>query len=358
MPHLFDSFALRSVTFRNRIGVSPMCQYWCEAGRMSDWHVVHLGSRAIGGAALVMAEATAVEARGRISPQDSGLWSDDQIEPAARAASFVARYGAVAGVQLAHAGRKASTHRPWEGSSRHPVAPQEGGWQPIGPSDIPFFPTEAPPRPMTAVDIAAVQLAFVVAAKRALSAGFALIELHAAHGYLCHSFHSPLSNRRTDEYGGSFDNRVRFTIQTVQALRRTIPDSMPLNVRLSCTDWAPGGWTIEESVELSRRLKAEGVDLIDCSSGAGVYDAKIPIAPGYQVPFADAIRRGAGIPTAAVGMITEPQMADQIIRDGKADMVYLARAMLNDPYWPLHAAQTLGHRAAVQLPPPYEYVVK
>jgi 2,4-dienoyl-CoA reductase-like NADH-dependent reductase (Old Yellow Enzyme family) len=211
---------------------------------------------------------------------------------------------------------------------------------------------------MTAADIATVQDAFVAAARRAITAGFALIELHAAHGYLCHSFHSPLSNRRTDEYGGSFENRVRLTMQTVRRLRSVMPDSMPLNVRLSCTDWAPGGWTIEESIELAKKLKSEGVDLIDCSSGAGVFDAKVGIGPGFQVPFAEAIRKGAAMPTAAVGMITEAKMADEIIREGKADMVYLGRAMLNDPYWPLHAAQTLGYREAVKLPPPYEYVVK
>jgi 2,4-dienoyl-CoA reductase-like NADH-dependent reductase (Old Yellow Enzyme family) len=358
MAHLFDPFKLRSVSFRNRIGVSPMCQYFCENGCMSEWHLVHLGSRAVGGAALVMTEATAVEARGRISAGDSGIWSDEQIEPAGRVARFIKKYGAVAGMQLAHAGRKASTARPWEGTSRKRILPAQGGWEAMGPSAVGFYADDPPPRVMTARDIATVQDAFVAGAKRAMAAGFALIELHAAHGYLCHSFHSPISNQRTDEYGGSFENRTRFTIEVVRKLRGVIPQDMPLNVRLSCSDWYPGGWTIEESVELAKKLKSEGVDLIDCSSGAGTPDAKIPVGPGFQVPFADAIRNGAGIATAAVGMITEAKQADEIIGKGQADMVFIARAELNDPYWPLHAAQALGRREAVKLPPPYEYVVK
>jgi 2,4-dienoyl-CoA reductase-like NADH-dependent reductase (Old Yellow Enzyme family) len=358
MPHLFDPFKLRSVTLRNRVGVSPMCQYSCEAGCMSDWHVVHLGSRAVGGAALVMAEATAVEARGRISPNDSGLWTDDQIEPAARAAMAITENGAVPGMQLAHAGRKAGTGRPWGPFARQRVPLESGGWQAIGPSDVPFRASDPAPATMTLADIAVVQKAFIDAARRAIAAGYQVIELHSAHGYLSHSFLSPLSNKRTDRYGGSFENRIRFTVETAAALRDAMPQGMPLLTRISCSDWVEGGWTIEESVELSRRLGQIGVDMIDCSSGGSVPDAKIPMEPGYQVPFANAIRAGAGMPTAAVGLIEMARHAEEIVAAGKADMVFLGRAMLRDPYWALHAAMALQKRDAIRLPEPYEYVLR
>ena len=347
---LFSPFTLRSLTLRNRIGVSPMCQYSCEDGFASDWHLVHLGSRAVGGAALVIAEATAVEARGRISPQDLGIWKDEHVEPLARAARFIASQGAVPGIQIAHAGRKASTARPWEGHA--PLDDAHGGWHLIGPDDRPFNDYRKP-RAMSDDDIAAVREAFRAAAQRALAAGFQWLEIHAAHGYLLHSFLSPLSNSRTDAYGGSFDHRIRLMLEVARDVRRVWPEKLPLTVRLSCSDWVDGGWTIEESIELSRRLKREGIDLIDCSSGGVVPHVKIPITPGYQVSFAQAIRAGAEMPTAAVGLITQPAQADEIIRSGSADLVFLARAMLRDPYWPLHAARTLGQASAVKSPNQY-----
>jgi 2,4-dienoyl-CoA reductase-like NADH-dependent reductase (Old Yellow Enzyme family) len=353
MPDLFEPFTLRDITLRNRIGVSPMCQYSCEDGFASDWHLVHLGSRAVGGAAVVIAEATAVEARGRISPQDLGIWRDEHVEPLARVARFVAQQGAVPGIQIAHAGRKASTARVWEGGGA--VDDAHGGWQPIGPDDRPFAETYRRPRAMTLQDIADVRAAFVAAAQRALTAGFTWLEIHAAHGYLLHSFYSPLSNARTDAYGGSFDNRIRLVMEVAQDLRKVWPDALPLTIRLSCTDWVSGGWTIEDSIELSRRLKrVAGIDLIDCSSGGVVPGAKIPVEPGYQVPLAEAIRRDAQIPTAAVGLITKAAQADQIVRTGRADLVYLAREMLRDPYWPLRAARALGRPDAVHPPPQYK----
>lgn len=352
MSHLFAPFALKSVTLRNRIGVSPMCMYSSDDGVANDWHLVHLGARAAGGAALVIAEATAVSPEGRISPGDAGLWTDRHVEPLARINRFVKSQGAVPGLQLAHAGRKASAARPWDGGGH--LADDAGGWPVIAPSPLAFgAPLTKVPREMTTADIARVQADFVAAAKRALVAGYEWLELHAAHGYLAHEFLSPKSNYRTDRYGGSFDNRIRFLLETTRAVRAVWPDRLPLTVRLSCTDWVEGGWNIEESVELSRRLKAEGVDLIDCSSGGGVADAKIPVGPGYQVPLAERIRREAGIATAAVGLITEPAQADEIVREGKADLVFLARAVLNDPHWPLHAAKALGQGAALK--PPRQY---
>ncbi len=351
MPHLFDPLTLRGATFRNRIGVSPMCQYSCLDGLATDWHLVHLGSRAVGGAGLVMVEATAVEARGRISPADMGLWSDAHIEPLARIARFVSEQGAVPGIQLAHAGRKASTAVPWAGSG--PVADADGGWQAIAPSAIPFSPKDRTPAEMTAADIAAILDAFRKATIRAKEAGFGLVELHAAHGYLAHSFLSPLSNRRTDSYGGPFENRTRFALEALGAIRSAWPDEKPVSVRLSCTDWADGGWTLEDSVALARRLKDEGADLVDCSSGGLVPDAKVPVGAGYQVPLAEAVRRGAGIPTAAVGLITEPMQADEIVRNGRADLVLLAREELRSPYWPIHAARVLGQTKSLRIPPPY-----
>ncbi len=340
MSKLFDPITLRSVTFRNRIGVSPMCQYSVKGGLPTDWHMVHLGSRAVGGAGLVIAEASAVTADGRISPADTGIWSQAHVDHWKPIVKFIADHGAVPGIQLAHAGRKASTAEPWKGGGM--VSPDHGGWRPIGPGDEPFAPDYPTPRAMTLDDIREVQSAFIDGATRAAEAGFKLIELHAAHGYLLHSFYSPLSNHRTDDYGGSFDNRVRLTVETAQAIRSAIGNELPLFVRLSCSDWTDGGWTIEHSVELAKRLKAVGVDAIDCSSGGNVPSAKIPLGPGYQVPFAKAIRHQADIPTAAVGMITQPQQAKEIIASGDADFVLMAREMLRDPYWPIHAARALG----------------
>ncbi|MBO9539777.1 NADH:flavin oxidoreductase/NADH oxidase [bacterium] len=349
--HLFEPWALRALEFRNRIGVSPMCQYSCEDGFANDWHLVHLGSRAIGGAGLVMVEATAVEPIGRISPQDMGLWSDAHIEPLARVARFIREHGAVAGIQLAHAGRKASTSRPWEGDGA--LSPAQGGWEPVvAPSAIPFEEGCPMPVALNEAGIERVVQAFADSADWAIAAGFQLIEIHAAHGYLLHEFLSPLSNHRTDAYGGSFENRIRLLLRVVDAVRARCPEGMPLFVRISATDWADGGWDADQSVELARRLKPHGVDLIDVSSGGLVPKASIPVGPGYQVSFADRIRREAGIPTAAVGLISEPEQADAVIREGQADLVLLGRALLRDPYWPLHAAQALGHEAP--WPPQYE----
>jgi 2,4-dienoyl-CoA reductase-like NADH-dependent reductase (Old Yellow Enzyme family) len=342
MPHLFDSLKLRDIEFVNRIVVSPMCQYSCENGMATDWHLVHLGSRAVGRAAAVIAEATAVTADGRISPQDLGLWSDAHIEPLRHVFSFVAEQGAVPGIQLAHAGRKASTNQPWNGGK--PIPPAEGGWTPIfAPSALAFVEGHQVPQALSAAEINAIVQAFADTARRAEAAGARLIELHAAHGYLLHEFLSPLSNQRTDQYGGPFENRIRFTCEVVAAVRRVWPERYPLWLRLSATDWTEGGWTVEESAELARRLQPMGVDLFDCSSGGNVARAKIPVGPGYQVAFAEQIRREAGVLTGAVGMITDPAQADQIIRSGQADVVILARQFLRDPYWPLLAARALGH---------------
>jgi len=293
-----------------------------------------------------------VEARGRISPDDMGLWSDAHAEPLARIARFVEAHGAVPGIQLAHAGRKGSTSAPWKGGK--PVPDREGGWPVVGPSPIAFSEGFRVPEPLDADRIAQITRAFRAAAARARDAGFRFLELHAAHGYLLHSFHSPLSNRRTDAYGGRFENRVRFTIEVTEALRREWPDHLPLSVRLSCTDWVDGGWTLDESVRLASLLRDRGVDLVDCSSGGNSPNARIPLAPGYQVSFAESIRRGAGIATAAVGLITEPAQADAIVREGRADLVMLARAELRDPYWPIHAARELGHLDAAAAPPQYQ----
>jgi 2,4-dienoyl-CoA reductase-like NADH-dependent reductase (Old Yellow Enzyme family) len=350
---LFAPLTVRSVTLRNRIGVSPMCQYSCQEGLLNDWHLVHLGSRAIGGAGLIMMEATGVEARGRISPSDAGIWSDAHIEPIARINRFLKQHGATPGIQLAHAGRKGSTARPWDGGRS--LSDEEGGWEPIAPSAIAFGQEISRiPREMTRDDIKEVQEAFRNAAARALDAGCEWLELHAAHGYMLHEFYSPLSNRRQDAYGGSFENRIRFTIETARIIRSVWPDKFPFAVRLSCTDWIEGGWTVDESVELSRRLKAEGVDLIDCSSAFNSPDYKaIPFGAGFQVPFAERIRREAGILTAAVGYITNAMQADGIIRNGRADIVLLAREMLRNPYWALQAAAVLNRRK--DLPPPAQY---
>lgn len=343
MPHLFESLKLRSITVSNRIGVSPMCEYSAHDGLATQWHFVHLGSRAVGGAGLVLTEAAAVSPDGRISPQDLGIWSDAHAQALAPIVRFIRHQGAMAGIQLAHAGRKASTQRPWEGNSC--VPPGEGGWQPLAPSPIPFTPEYCPPREMTREDIAGVLRDFTAAAARAVQAGFEVIEIHAAHGYLIHEFLSPLSNKRTDEYGGGFENRVRLLREVAREIRGVLGDRLPLFVRISSTDWVEGGWTIDESVELATLLKDDGVDLVDCSSGGLVADAKIPVGPGYQTEFAERIRREAGIATAAVGMITSAAQADHIIRTGQADIVLLAREFLRDPYWPLHAAQALHQTA-------------
>jgi len=318
-----------------------MCQYSSHDGFANDWHLVHLGSRAQGGAGLVMLEAAAVTPEGRITPADLGIWKDEHIPGLRRIAEFVHSQGARAGMQLAHAGRKASTAAPWDGHGL--VLPADGGWQPVAPSAIAFAPTDyAIPAALDHAGIAAVVEAFRNAARRALEAGFDFVEIHAAHGYLLHEFLSPLSNLRTDSYGGSFLNRTRLVLEVVDAVRSVWPERLPLFVRISATDWAEGGWNPDESVTLARLLRDRGVDLVDCSSGGNVADAKIPVAPGYQVGFAARIRREAGIATAAVGLITEPAQANAIIADGEADFVFLARAELRDPYWPVHAAAALG----------------
>ncbi len=346
MPHLFEPLTIKGLTLRNRIGVSPMCMYSYTDGFSNDWQLIHLAARAVGGAGLVIAEATAVDPLGRISPYDVGIWSDTHIEPLARVTRAIKENGAVAGIQIAHAGRKAGSKRPWESGE-----PQRPGWQGVAPSPIAFSPESLVPHELSLKEIQNVQAAFRVGAERALAAGFDWLELHAAHGYLIHSFYSPLSNQRPDEYGGSFENRIRFLLETVRAVRPVWPERLPLTVRISGIDWVEGGWSIEDSVELARHLKTEGVDLIDCSSGGSVPNAKVPVGAGYQLPISEAVRQGADIQTAAVGLITAPAQADEIIRNGRADLVLLGREMLRDPYWALHAAQALKQPAPV--PPQY-----
>jgi 2,4-dienoyl-CoA reductase-like NADH-dependent reductase (Old Yellow Enzyme family) len=351
MPHLFESLTLRDVTFQNRVAVSPMCEYSSENGLANDWHFVHLGSRAVGGAGLVLTEATAVLPEGRISPQDLGIWSDDHIEPLKRITRFVHEQGSAAGIQLAHAGRKASTYRPWDGQGAVPEA--RGGWRRIvGPSPLAFAEGYAVPEALTEVEVQAVVDAFAQAGRRACDAGFCVVEIHAAHGYLLHEFLSPISNRRQDRYGGSFENRTRLVREVVLAVRGVWPQRLPLFVRISATDWEAGGWDLEQSIELARQLQPLGVDLIDCSSGGNVAQAKIPVGPGYQTPFAERIRRETGIATGAVGLITSAVQADHIIDKGQADLVLLAREFLRDPYWPLRAARELGHA----IPWPTQYL--
>jgi 2,4-dienoyl-CoA reductase-like NADH-dependent reductase (Old Yellow Enzyme family) len=340
MSQLFSSFKLREVSFRNRAWVSPMCQYSSDDGMPTDWHLVHLGSRAVGGAGMVMVEATAVSPEGRISPQDSGIWSAAHATAFSRITRFIKQHGAVPGIQLAHAGRKASTEVPWRGDGA--VPPERGGWEPIAPSVIPFSASYPVPREMTLQDIDQVVEQFTAATRQAMDAGFELVEIHSAHGYLLHHFLSPLSNHRSDEYGGSLENRMRLPLRVAKAVRALWPRRLPLLVRVSATDWAEGGWDLPQSVQLAKMLKELGVDLIDCSSGGLVAGAKIPLRPGYQVPFSETIRREAAIATGAVGMITEPKQAEEIIANGQADVVLMARELLRDPYWPLHAAQSLG----------------
>ncbi|WP_313132240.1 NADH:flavin oxidoreductase/NADH oxidase [Stutzerimonas nitrititolerans] len=351
MTQLFSPLTLRQLTLPNRIAVSPMCQYSAKEGMANDWHLVHLGSRAVGGAGLVIIEATAVSANGRISPEDLGIWSDAHVEPLRRITRFIEAQGSVAGIQLAHAGRKASTWRPWLG--KHGSVPiAEGGWTPVGPSSIAFDPQHAIPEMLDEAGIAAVVQAFVHGAERALAAGFKVAEVHAAHGYLLHQFLSPLSNQRQDGYGGSFENRIRLLLEVAQAVRGVWPEELPLLVRLSATDWVEDGWNSDETVELAHRLKALGVDLIDVSSGGTAANAEIPVGPGYQTQFAERVRREAGIATGTVGMITEAVQAEHILRTGQADLILLARELLRDPYWPLHAAEDL-RESAVAWPPQY-----
>jgi 2,4-dienoyl-CoA reductase-like NADH-dependent reductase (Old Yellow Enzyme family) len=338
--HLFEPLALGGVTLRNRIVVSPMCQYSSNEGHPTPWHLVHLGSRAVGGAGLVITEATAVEARGRISPADSGIWLDSQAEAWAPIAQFIAEQGAVPAMQLAHAGRKASTAAPWEG--RKGLSVEEGGWRPVfAPSALAFDDGYPMPEAMTTGDIDGVVSAFAAAAERAVGAGFQLLEIHAAHGYLLHEFLSPLSNRREDEYGGPFENRIRFLRRVIDAVRASVPEEVPLLLRISATDWAEGGWDLEQSCALVEALNGAGIRLVDVSSGGNVANAKVPVGPGYQTSFAAEIRRRTGAPTGAVGMITSPEQADHIVRTGQADLVFLARELLRDPYWPRRAARAL-----------------
>lgn len=352
--NLFDPLTQRSLTLRNRLLVSPMCEYSAVDGVPGDWHLVHLGSRAVGGAGAVIAEATAVSAQGRISPQDTGLWNQTQLEAWRPITRFIKAHGAVAGVQLAHAGRKASTLRPWDGHG--PVPSGHGDWITVAPSALPFDTGWNMPQALDEAGIQAVIADFRDAARRALEAGFELVELHAAHGYLLHQFLSPLSNRREDRYGGSFDNRVRLTREVIAAVRQVWPEELPLWLRISATDWAPEdgprGWDIEQSVQLARELESLGVDLIDVSSGGLLPHVKIPVGPGYQVPFAARIRREAGIATGAVGMITEPEQAAAIIANDEADVVLIARESLRDPYFPRRAASVLG--AKIEAPAQYQ----
>jgi len=339
--HLFSPLSLRSVSLRNRIAVSPMCQYSADGGRATDWHLVHLGSRAVGGAGLVIFEATAVEPEGRISHGDLGLWEDGQVEPLARVVRFVAAQGAVPCLQLAHAGRKASVRPPWEQGGA-PLLPDSGGWLPVAPSAARFADGHATPEALTEEGVQARVRAFAAAARRALAAGFQAVEVHAAHGYLLHQFLSPLSNRRQDRYGGSFENRVRLACEVVAAVRAEWPERLPLLVRISATDWAEGGWDLDQAVELARRLKDRGVDLVDCSSGGLLATARVPAGPGFQAGFAERIRREAAVPTGAVGLITGAEQADHVIRSGQADLVLMAREFLRDPYFPLRASVRLG----------------
>ncbi|WP_207535013.1 NADH:flavin oxidoreductase/NADH oxidase [Desertivirga arenae] len=348
MSLLFSPLRIREVEFKNRIGVSPMCQYSSEDGYVNDWHLVHLGSRAVGGAGLIIIEAAAIAPEGRITPKDLGIWSDDHIKGLKQIVDFIHGQGSVAGIQLAHAGRKASTREPWNGSASIPL--EEGGWQTLAPSAIPFSEDHNTPRSLSSEDLEQIKIEFQSAAKRAFDAGFKVVEIHAAHGYLLHEFLSPLSNNRADTYGGSFENRIKFLLEVVETVRLVWPADLPLFVRISATDWVQGGWTKEDSIRLGEILKTKEVDLLDCSTGGNVPKADIPAGPGYQVEFSEAVRK-TGILTAAVGIITSPEQAESIISKGKADLVLLAREMLRDPYFPLHAAKVLG----VDIPWPVQY---
>ncbi|RFZ82372.1 NADPH dehydrogenase NamA [Mucilaginibacter terrenus] len=351
MPHLFSPLKIKSIELRNRIVVSPMCQYSSTDGFANNWHLVHLGSRAIGGAGLIITEATAVSPEGRISYADLGIWKDEHIAKLKEITNFIEKQGAVAGIQLAHAGRKASHSQPWTGGAQIP-AEHENGWQTLGPSPVAFSASEQPPVELDKREIARIIDDFKSATVRALAAGFKVIELHGAHGYLLNAFLSPLSNLRTDEYGGSFENRIRFVLETVEAVQEVWPEEYPLFVRISASEWTEGGWTIDDSVALAKILKEKGVDFIDCSSGGNVSGVRIPLKPGYQVEFAQAVKEQAGIPTGAVGLITTPEQADAIITTGQADLVFLARELLRDPHFPLRAAHQLGQE--IKWPLQYE----
>jgi 2,4-dienoyl-CoA reductase-like NADH-dependent reductase (Old Yellow Enzyme family) len=343
--HLFAPLQQRSLTLPNRIVCSPMCQYSATDGFASDWHLVHLGSRAVGGAGLIITEAAAVSPEGRISSHDLGIWKDEHIQQLARVTTFLREHGSVPGMQLAHAGRKASVTVPWEG--QHMISPGEGGWENVvGPSAERYSERYALPQALDRAGMDKVVADFAAAAQRAVKAGFLLVEVHAAHGYLAHEFLSPLSNKRTDEYGGSLANRARFPLEIIRAVRSGFPEDLPVWVRLSVTDWVEGGLSVDDAVEFAKLVKAEGIDLIDVSSGGNDPRQQIPVGPGYQVAFAERIRREVGIATGAVGMITDPAQADQIIRTGQADLVLLARELLRDPYWPIHAADALQHPAS------------
>jgi 2,4-dienoyl-CoA reductase-like NADH-dependent reductase (Old Yellow Enzyme family) len=350
MPQLFTPLQIRGITLKNRIVVSPMCQYSCTDGFANDWHLVHLGSMAVGGAGLIFTEATAVTPEGRISPHDLGLWKDEQVEPLKKITEFITRHGSVPAIQLAHAGRKSSMAPPWEGDRL--VSPSEGGWKTVAPSAIPFSDFQGTPDELTQEGISRIIEALKTATRRALQAGFKVVEIHGAHGYLVNEFLSPLANQRTDNYGGSFENRMRFLMEVIAAVREEWPESLPLFLRISATDWAEGGWVIEDSIRLAAIVKSAGVDFIDCSSGAVVSYAKIPARPGYQVPFAEAVRT-VGIMTGAVGIITTPEQAEAILENGQADLIFMARELLRDPYFPLRAARELGYDD-MPWPPQYE----
>ncbi len=350
MALLFEPLTIRNIQLKNRIVVSPMCEYSSTDGFANDWHLVHLGGRAVGGAGLVITEAAAVSPEGRITPHDLGIWKDEHIPFLQRINEFIVTQGAVPGIQLAHAGRKASHHRPWDGNKA--LKPEEGAWQTLAPGAIAFIEDEPLPKPMDAADIQHVIADFTSAAKRAIRAGFKVIEIHAAHGYLLNEFLSPLSNHRTDEYGGSLENRARLLIEIINAVRQVMGEELPLFVRISATDWVPGGFTDEDAVQLAALLKSHHVDLVDCSSGGNSPLQKIPVAPMYQTPFAEKIKKETGILTGAVGLITTAMEAEQILTDQKADLVILARQLLRDPYFPLHAAKELG----ADVPWPVQYV--
>lgn len=349
MSKLFSPLSLRGLTFKNRIFVSPMCQYSAEDGIPNLWHMVHLGSRAVGGAALVMAEATAVSPEGRISPADLGIWSEVHVNAFSPIVEFLKEEGAVPAIQIAHAGRKASTDVPWHGGQ--PLGPAAGGWETVAPSALPFAPGWPAPRALAREELDGIVTQFAEAATRSLEAGFEVVEIHMAHGYLLHEFLSPIANQRGDEYGGSLENRVRLPLQVAEAVRAVWPDDKPVFVRISATDWVDGGWELAQSIQLAQWLKLRSIDMIDCSSGGMVMNAQIPAAPGFQVPFAEAIRRETGVATGAVGLITEPAQAEQIVATDRADAIFMAREFLRDPYWPLHAARALG----VDLPWPVQY---
>jgi len=361
MANLFKELTIRSVTLRNRIGVSPMCQYWSNDGMASDWHLVHLGSRAVGGAGLIMCEGTAIEPQGRITTSDAGIWSDAHIDPLKRITKFILEYGGVPGIQLAHAGRKASCAPPWllrDDKKGYFLSKDEGGWQTVAPSEVKYREIDGVPHELTIEEIKEITECFRQATIRCVKAGYKWLELHFAHGYLAHEFLSPLINKRTDKYGGSFENRTRLPLEIVRVCKKEWPQDLPFAVRISCDDWYPEGWDIKQSIQFCKLLKLEGVDLIDCSSGGAHVDAKIKLEPGYQVKFAEAIRKEVDILTAAVGLITDAKQAEEILATGKADIIFLARQFLRDAYWPLHAAIELGVHGVVTAPTPMAYVLR